>query len=148
MRTLHMSLRIAGSAEAEGVALSLLDVTNQLDRVAVVLRARAVLRQIAAKRQNILNALLLVQGKHFGHMFPRGGDTGQMCKRRNTVTVLNLRRNLRRKVSRAAARAVGHRHEIRVQCRNLLGILCGRLVLLRGLRRKYFERKCNGFLFQ
>ena len=146
VRRLNVTLRVARAADAE-IALRL-DVAHKLCRIVVVVMRSAALRNVAAQRENILDAALLVLLEHVRYVLTGGGYAGQMRQNGNVVLFLEVSRDIDGVRARAAACAVGNAHEIRVERRNLLRRLGNRLVGAARLGRKYFEGKSNLILLQ
>ena len=73
----HMSLRIAGCADAQ-LRAGLTDLADQLGCILIIFFYLAVFRNIAAKCQDILNSVCLNLAQDTVHLLTGRGDAGQM----------------------------------------------------------------------
>ena len=73
----HMSLRIAGCADAQ-IRAGLTDLADQLGCILIIFFYLAVFRNIAAKCQDILNSVCLNLAQDTVHLLTGRGDAGQM----------------------------------------------------------------------
>ena len=82
-----MAFRITGGSNAE-ISLAL-NILNQFGGIMILPRKRSIRigRDISPKRQNIFNLLLLQFAEYILHLFPGGGNTGQM---RQNVCVIAM----------------------------------------------------------
>ena len=133
-----MSLRVTCAADAEIRTLA----ANGIDEVARVrerLRRRVTLRNIAAQRQNILNAARLKRIDGRSEVLFVLPHTRQMCQRRNAA-FLHLFCNGQCVFGVGAACAVGHAHKRRLICRDLMHHLLCIFQWFARLRREHLAR--------
>ena len=137
-----MSLRIAGTADAEAVVDGF-DVVNQLTGMIVFENRTALLRDIAAKRHDVLDAFFLINVDHIADMLAGGGYTGQVSKNRCMKFILNVCGDGSRVFGGASAGTIGDAHERRMECGNFArGLFDGGITVV-CFRRKHFKRDGN-----
>ena len=139
VRALDMSVRIAGTADAE-VALGL-DVRDELTRIVVVVIWCTALRDVTAQRHDVLEAVFLKLLNHLVHVRLRGGYTGEMRQHLDPVLVPDVLRDVQRKLGGSAARTIGYGHEARVERRYALRRRLHGIILLDLLRWEHLEGK-------
>ncbi len=103
-------------------------------------------RRIAAQRHDMAHAGGAIIADHLVHFLARGGDAGQMRRRRQRRLVQDALDGGMGALAGGAAGAIGHRDEIRAQRRKPRHRLPQRLLHLLRLGRKEFERDADAAL--
>ena len=105
-----------------------------------VFRTLHTLRQIPAKRQDILYPCCF-QGLHlFPYTLFGGIYACQMCQRRN-VRIFNIGSDRRGISTGTSGCSIGHTHKIRLQRRDLIRSFLYTVIDLTGLRREHLQRQ-------
>ena len=141
---LHVSLGIAGSADAEAV-VDRLDIVDQLRGMVIVKHGAPLCRDVPAQGHDILDSVLAVVPDHAADHLLGRGHAGQVGQHVSSVLLLQIRRDPRRVLAGAAAGSVCHTHKIRPQGSDLLGRLLYRQYPGLRLGRKDLKRKGDFF---
>jgi len=137
---LGMCFGVAGTADAEVAAF--LDLADEFGGVVVVGGGEVEsFGDVASQGQHVGDALFLQRVGHAAHLFTGGGYAGHVGQRGHAVLVLDIRGDIGREVGSAAACAVGHAHEVGLECRYLFHSHADAFKVLACLGREDFEGK-------